>query len=125
MPFTKRTRQDLPLEEMHGLSIRSLFRPEEADQLSMRWIQVGPGRVVPPSRHLVAREVLYVLDGEAEFTVGGVTETCRAGDFLNVAPGTVHSMRTRDSAVTFLAVQSPPVENDRDFYWVDDPAEDP
>lgn len=119
MPFFSRDLSELPVESIHGLTIRSLFRPEEADQLSLRWIEVPPGTTIPPSRHRVAREVLYILEGEAEFTVGDRTQVLRAGQFLNVTPGTAHSMRTFGSAIRFLAIQSPPVENDKDFEWVE------
>ncbi len=125
MPFFTRSLEDLPIESIHGLTIRSLFRPEEADRLSLRWIEVPPGRTIPPSLHRVAREVLYILEGEAEFTVGDETRVVGAGRFLNVPPGTPHSMRTLASAIRFLAIQSPPVENDKDFEWVAARGDDP
>lgn len=117
MPFLRRSKDELPLEEVHGLKVSSLFHPEEADQLSVRWIEAAPGTEVPPSHHRIAREVLYILEGGGEFEVGGQTVTCQAGDFLNVPPGSSHSMVAGPEGVRFLAIQSPPVERDRDLYW--------
>lgn len=122
MSFLRRKRKDLPVEKVHGLEVYSLFRPEEADQLSVRWIEVGPDIAVPPSHHRLAREVLYILEGEGDFQVGEETSRCQAGDFVNVPPGSTHSMRSGPKGVRFLAIQSPPVEPDRDIYWGPAPA---
>jgi len=87
VPFTKKTRQELPDAAVHGLSVRALFRPEEAERLSVRWIRMEPHQEVPPSRHEVAQEVVYVLEGEAEYWIGTERGVCRAGDFLNIPAG--------------------------------------
>lgn len=103
-------------ESLHGLDVRSLFSPEEADMLSFRWIRAEADTLVPPSFHKEACEVLYVLQGAARFRLDDDCFEVKAGDFLSIPPGVVHSMKTSSQGITFVAVQTPPVERNVDFY---------
>ena len=51
-------------------------------------------------------EVVYVLDGEIESTVNGVTEIAKAGDFIIITPFQVHSTHTPDKCKIFICVIS-------------------
>ena len=50
--------------------------------------------VEPHSHHFF--EFVYILQGTAEHTLNGVTETIRAGDYFFVDYGTIHSYETKD-----------------------------
>lgn len=124
MTFVRRACRDLPEEDIRGVLVRSLFRPEEADQMTVRWVRVGAGGSIPATFHRVAREVLYVLEGSAEFTIGEETVVGAAGDFLHIPPGAPHALEAGAEGVCFLAIESPPVDFGKDLEFVD-PTQEP
>lgn len=52
-----------------------------------------PGGAQPPNSHPRSTETFFILGGEGEAEVDGVTAPVRAGDFLVLAAGTVHRIR--------------------------------
>lgn len=121
MGFMLRSLSELPEERLRVLKAWNLFKPEELTSLSVRVVEVPPHASVPPLRHRHALEVVFVLEGEAEFTVDGETRWGRPGDFLHMPPMAVHSLRTGDRGVRFLAVETPPVEKNHDIEWIGEP----
>lgn len=113
-------RDDLEPEDLGYLRAWSLFGPESAADFSIRYIEVEPGTRTPTIIHDHAREVVMVLGGEGTFHVGGVDRVCREGDFVHVPPGTPHFLRTDESSVRFVAVESPPVYQGGDFRVVEE-----
>ena len=63
----------------------------------------------PLHRHLDAEESFYVLDGEVEVWVDGVTTTVSRGAFLVVPRGVSHGLRrVSEEPVRMLTLVSPP-----------------
>jgi len=62
----------------------------------------GPWTV--PHVHRNGRESFYVLDGEFEFRLGEQMVAARAGDFVTVAPNTVHMIRAGAGGGRLLAL---------------------
>lgn len=116
MNFIFRNLEQIEVEDLGFLRAWSLFEREDPVGFSFRYIEVGPHCEVPMVVHAVAREVVFILDGEGEFLVAGQSRRCRKGDFVHVPPGTPHSMRTLDKSVRFVAVESPPVHQGQDFH---------
>lgn len=54
---------------------------------------VAPGGGPPPHVHHHEDETFYMLEGEATFTAGDQTIRAKAGDFIHIPRGTVHSLR--------------------------------
>ena len=52
-----------------------------------------PGMAVPPHYHAAHAEVFYVIDGEAEWTIGGETHVVGAGGLVYIPPNTVHMVK--------------------------------
>ena len=52
-----------------------------------------PGGGPPPHIHHFEDESFYVLEGTATFQVGGQTIHAKAGDFIHIPRGTVHSIK--------------------------------
>jgi quercetin dioxygenase-like cupin family protein len=78
---TKRT--DL---QRHDLSIPG----REAIQVR---VDIGPGDVAPRHKH-PGEEIIYVLEGELEYSIDGLApKTYSAGEALMVPAETVHSVR--------------------------------
>jgi len=63
---------------------------------------------VPPHRHLIHSESIYVLSGEANFTLGKRTFKIAKGDFINVPERTIHSVVvTSEKPLKVLSNQAP------------------
>lgn len=63
----------------------------------------------PLHRHLDAEESFYVLDGEVEVWIDGVTTTASRGAFLVVPRGVSHGLRrVSEEPVRMLTLVSPP-----------------
>ena len=74
-------------------------------------VDVEPNQQSQMHRHNNAETVLYFLDGSGEvlltedYTPVAVTR----GDRLHIGKGVFHAVRTSDSSLRFLSVQSPPI----------------
>ena len=68
---------------------------------------LAPGGEAPPHIHHREDETFYVLEGSLELRLGEVTHVVRAGDYMQVPRGTMHSLRnvgehTARALVTFV-----------------------
>ncbi len=67
-----------------------------------------PGGGPPPHIHYREDEVLYVLEGELDFMVEGETVKARAGSFLYIPRGTLHTYRNVGSGpARYLGMVTP------------------
>ncbi len=81
--------------------------PLAAKGFCMGQVTIFPGGQVPAHDH-VQEEVYYVLQGEGEIEIEGVTEPIRAGEAVYVPSRETHNLRNpgkRD--MTFIFVYSP------------------
>ncbi len=63
----------------------------------------APGGGPPPHFHHAEDETFYILEGSSTFQAGGQTFYAKAGDFIHIPRGTVHSVRN-DGAVPCRAL---------------------
>jgi quercetin dioxygenase-like cupin family protein len=69
---------------------------------------LAPGGGPPPHFHHFEDESFYMLEGTATFEAGGQTIHAKAGDFIHIPRGTVHSLRNDGTApARALVVISP------------------
>ena len=54
---------------------------------------LAPGGGPPPHLHHFEDESFYLLEGTAAFQAGGQTIHAKAGDFIHIPRGTVHSIK--------------------------------
>ena len=57
-------------------------------------------------------EYLYILKGEAELTVGGITSKIKAGDLVVIPMGTLHNGMILSDTINILSVYAPYFDND-------------
>jgi quercetin dioxygenase-like cupin family protein len=55
-------------------------------------VDFDPGYVAPRHTHF-GEEIIYVLEGELEYQIGGKTFTVKPGDVLFVPAGVIHSVK--------------------------------
>lgn len=70
-------------------------------------VDLGPDAGPPPHIHHLEEEQFYVLDGELTYSVGEQTFQVKAGDFLHIPRGTVHSFKNGPEPARLLATFSP------------------
>ncbi|MBY0488587.1 MAG: cupin domain-containing protein [Gemmatimonadaceae bacterium] len=86
------------------------------DSLSVIEERMPPGTHEVRHRHVRALQFFRVLDGALTLEVDGETQLLRAGEGLEVPPGTPHQAFNRSGAdVTFLVVSAPPSHGDREL----------
>jgi quercetin dioxygenase-like cupin family protein len=63
---------------------------------------------VAAHRHLTHSESIYVISGEANFTLGDSTMKITQGDFIQIPEGTIHAVEvTSGSPLKVLSNQAP------------------
>ncbi|WP_286234997.1 cupin domain-containing protein [Thalassotalea sediminis] len=63
---------------------------------------------VKPHYHAHHTELVYILAGSAQFTLEQVTTNVKAGDFIRILPGKVHSVNvTSLKPLKVLSIQTP------------------
>lgn len=101
---------DVPVERQDVFDVRQVCRDTLLENLvGADLVDLEQGSVSKIHRHNRAETVLYFLDGSADVVVGEDTIHVRKGDRLRIGKGVFHGLRTPDSKVTFLSVQSPPI----------------
>ena len=119
---------DRPVLDVLGPTIEFLTSPDEADDgLSVMRGVIPPGVVVPIHSHDDA-EAFYILAGTQQVLTQGTDglewTDARAGDYIDVPPGTPHAHRnvSHDPAVDLLITTA---RLGRFFQHVGKPATDP
>jgi len=84
------------------------------DGLSVIEERIPPGRGEVPHYHQRARQLFYVLSGGLTIDLPHESVALRAGEALEVEPGTVHRVHNAaaDDAI-FLVISSPTTAGDR------------
>lgn len=63
-----------------------------SDSMSMSFFDIDKGATLPEHRH-VHEQTSYVQKGQFEFTVDGITKIVSSGDYIKIAPNTLHSAK--------------------------------
>ena len=103
---------DLDVEQHDVFAVMQLTRDTALGSLvGTDLVRVEAHSVSDMHRHNRAETVLYFTAGAGEVVVHRehVAIPVRAGDRLELPAGTFHALRTRDEALEFVSVQSPPI----------------
>jgi quercetin dioxygenase-like cupin family protein len=76
------------------------------EQVLLCRVRYEPGAEVPRHSHEHTEQLMYMLEGELEMTVGADTRTLHSGDVVVVNRGVEHSLRS-DRGCAFLEALSP------------------
>lgn len=91
------------LESQPGLTIR----PVIGEKLLASFVQFAPGTAAPEHSH-EEEQLIVMLEGELEVTVGSQAHRLHAGDAVLIPSRVPHSARTGASPAVELDVFSPP-----------------
>jgi len=90
-----------------------------ASGITVGLVTVRPGQSNPRHTHPNCEEVLYLLSGRLEHTLGDETVTLEAGDVLSITPGCFHNATNRGLEDARMIVAYPCGE--REFVLEDAP----
>jgi quercetin dioxygenase-like cupin family protein len=76
------------------------------EQVLLCRVQYAPGKQVPWHKHDDTEQVMFILDGEVEMTIGGDTTTLHPGDVVVVNRGLHHKLYS-EHGVTFMEALAP------------------
>ena len=97
-----------PVQQLEGLERRTLA---VTDQVMIVEFRSQPGVVIPVHQH-PQDQVGYVVSGEIEMQIDGVTTLCRPGDSYAIPGGVPHGARFV-TACTIIDCFAPPREDYR------------
>jgi quercetin dioxygenase-like cupin family protein/N-acetylglutamate synthase-like GNAT family acetyltransferase len=80
-------------------------------------VTVPPRTAVRPHSHTARTEVFYVLDGEADLTIGNEKQQARPGDAFICRPGERHFARNRSDSEFRLLVFKLDLPGEEDTVW--------
>ena len=77
------------------------------EKLMLSRVDLAPGAVVPEHQH-PHEQFGFVVEGDAEFTVGGETRRLHAGDYYAIPGGVPHMVLTGERGAVCMDIFSPP-----------------
>jgi quercetin dioxygenase-like cupin family protein len=89
-------------EFVDGVSLHAVG----GEQVLLCRVQYAPGKHVPWHAHEHSEQVMLIVDGEVEMTIGNETRTLRSGDVAVVNRGLRHTLHS-DGGVTFMEALAP------------------
>ncbi|MBW3625935.1 MAG: cupin domain-containing protein [Armatimonadetes bacterium] len=95
-PYLSASEVEEAHDETSWGSLRWLASREvgNAEGLTLGRVVIRSGRSNPRHCHPSCEEVLYLLSGRLEHTLGDETFTLRPGDTLSIPPGVFHNARS-------------------------------
>ena len=92
-----------PNKEYENILVEKLTTDEHASCYVI-WIK----KEVKAHKHEHHTENLYIIEGTGEMLLGDKTITIKAGDFITIPQGTVHSLKvTSETPIKVISVQAP------------------
>jgi quercetin dioxygenase-like cupin family protein len=101
-----------PLSLFPGVSMHSIG----GEQVLLCRVRYAPGATVARHSHEHTEQVMFVVDGELEMTVGTESRSLGAGDVVVVNRGVEHELRSATGCSFFEALAPVPLDHvdDRD-----------
>jgi quercetin dioxygenase-like cupin family protein len=112
-PFGTWTGRD-PFPIFPGVSLHATG----GEQVLLCRVSYEPGTTVKRHAHEHTEQLMAIVDGEVEVTIGGETRTLGAGDVCVMNRGVEHELRSQNGVTFFEALSPVPLDH------VDDPERD-
>jgi quercetin dioxygenase-like cupin family protein len=96
-----------PLSLIEGVSAHSIG----GEQVLLCRVRYEPGTTVPRHSHEHTEQVMFVLEGELEMTVGSETRTLREGNVVVVNRGIEHELHSEGGCAFFEALAPVPLDH--------------
>ena len=114
--FAVRKWGKLPRFVFVGAKMRAFLSPKDTRMLSCYHIALTRGKSIAPAYHKKAFELIWVIKGGGIASMGRRRIPLRRGDSLLIQPLTPHGFTAGSSGMVFLAVLTPRVDSQTDYY---------
>ena len=71
------------------------------------FVELAPNKSLPMHNH-PAEQMSYLLQGEADFTIGEKNYSMKSGDLAIIPSNVIHQVKTCNTKCVFLDIFSPP-----------------
>ncbi len=83
-------------------------------RMNFALVRFNPGEDFPAHYHNIMEENFYILEGEIDIVVDGVTNHLTPGQMIHIEPGEVHHCINRyDKPIKMVSVLAPYQESDK------------
>lgn len=96
-----------PFSMFHGVSLHAIG----GEQLLLCRVRYEPGATVSRHSHADTEQVMLMLEGELEMTVGDEARTLRAGDTVVVNRGVEHELHSANGCAFIEALSPVPLDH--------------
>ena len=96
-----------PFEFVEGVTLHAIG----GDQVLLCRVSYAPGKRVPRHAHEDTEQLMAVVDGEVEMTIGEETRTLRPGDVVCVNRGLEHELYSAGGVTFFEALAPVPLDH--------------
>jgi quercetin dioxygenase-like cupin family protein len=110
---------DLTVFRFTEAIMRPLVTLDETSALACYHIKLSKRKFMRPVFHKKAVEVIWILRGKGIAHLEDRRLKISAKDVIFIAPPAIHGFSTQDSSLEMLAILSPRVDSQTDFYSVD------
>lgn len=114
--FMRKDWKRLPHFSFVGARMRAFVVPKDTEALSVYHIELAARGGIAPAYHKKAIELIWVIKGGGAARMGRRSIRLKRGDSLVIHPPTPHGFVAGRSGMTFLAVLSPRVDSQTDYY---------
>lgn len=96
--------------------MRAFLAPQDTGAVSAYHIVLQSLGSIPPAYHKKALELIWIIKGSGVARMGHRSVRLKKGDTLLIHPPMQHGFVAGRSGMTFLAVLSPRVDSQTDYY---------
>ena len=105
-----------PSYHLFGNVLTFRARPSEGSPFLLSECRSAPGAGAPPNRHPGDDEAFYILSGQYEFSVDGVTRLVGPGDYVPIPNGAPHHFRNVGTETASMLVLNWPGRQHEAFF---------
>lgn len=106
----------LPHFAFIGAKMHAFLSPQDTGALSVYHIVLPRRGTIPPAYHKKAVELIWIIKGGGVAEMGRRRVRLKKGDSLLIRPPTPHGFVAGRVGMTFLAVLTPRVDSQTDYY---------
>ena len=114
--FRLKSWRKLPRLAFIGARMRAFLDPRDTGALCAYHIALASRGSIPQAYHQKAVELIWIIKGSGVARMGRRSVRLMKGDSLLIHPPTPHGFVAGRSGMTFLAVLSPRVDSQTDYY---------
>jgi mannose-6-phosphate isomerase-like protein (cupin superfamily) len=111
--YIKGSLDDCQPYEVNGSFVRSILAFGEIPHVGCDHVLIPANTSLPPHLHQHCTSHLLITSGQGYAQIGEQHLNVKKGDIIYIPPGVPHSFSTASESMEFIAIQSPPILDDK------------